>query len=131
MIQKLLKQQGRLDENKVRDGFSPKVFPREVKKDDGSVEEMALVRVGVLAKAVGRTVITVDQMEKRGVLPATPLRASSRKYRLYTVEMITAVKKALDKRGENIRGDDWEGFHDEVLAAWKDLGLSKATLVDD
>ena len=132
MIQQLLKQQGKLDENKVREGFSPRVFHREVKFADGKVKESVLVRVGVLAKAIGRTVITVDQMEQRGVLPHTPFRASSRKYRLYTIPMIDVVKKAMDSRGETIRGkEQWQGFLEEVTAGWKKLGVLGASLLAD
>ena len=131
MIQQLLKQQGKLDENKVREGFSPQVFHRKVLFADGKEKVLPLVRVGVLAKAIARTVITVDQMESRGVLPQTPFRASSRKYRLYTLEMIEVVKKAIDKRGETIRGEEqWQGFLEEVEAGWKKLGVMGASLAD-
>jgi len=131
MIQKLLMQQGKLDENKVREGFSPKVFHRKVKFANGRVKETVLVRVGVLAKAVKRTIITVDQMEQRGVLPTTPFRASSRKYRLYTIGMIKVVKKAMDARGETTRGSDqWHGLLEEVLAGWEKIGVVGASLAD-
>lgn len=130
MMQELLKKQGKLDEDKVRATSEPREFQRKIKLKNGKTREWVLVRVGVLAKEIGRGVITIDQMESRGVLPVTPFRASSRQYRLYTYAMISVVKKAMNKRGEIIRGkDQWAGFYDEVVSGWTKLGVIGAELI--
>lgn len=130
MMQELLKKQGKLDEDKVRATSEPREFLRKIRLKTGKMREWVLVRVGVLAKEIGRGVITIDQMESRGVLPGTPFRASSRQYRLYTYAMIAVVKKAMNKRGEIIRGkDQWAGFYDEVVKGWTKLGVIGAELI--
>jgi DNA-binding transcriptional MerR regulator len=132
MMQELLKKQGKLDEDKLNETSPPREFLRKVKLANGKTKEWVFVRVGVLATAIDRGVITIDQMEQRGVLPVTPFRASSRKYRLYTRAMIAVVKKAMNKRGEVIRGkDQWAGFFDEVSNGWKKLGVEGAKLITD
>jgi DNA-binding transcriptional MerR regulator len=132
MIYELMKQQGRLNEKKAskpRRREAPKPFVREVEFEDGTVEEVALFRIGVLAQAIGRTVLTVEQMEQRGALPATPFRAASTRYRLYTAEMIEAVANAMDARGGAIRGKaNWVSFHDEILEEWTSAGVIGASL---
>jgi len=132
MIYELMKQQGRLNEkqaNKPRKRDEPRPFFRDVDFGGGQVEEIPLFRIGVLAQAIGRTVLTVEQMESRGALPETPFRAASTRYRLYTGEMIEAVAKAMDARGGTIRGKArWQAFHDEILDAWNRLGVMEASL---
>jgi len=132
MIHELMKQQGRLNEkkaNKPRRREKPKPFIRPVKFPGGRVEDVPLFRIGVLAQSIGRTVLTVEQMEQRGALPPTPFRAASTRYRLYTGEMIEAVAQAMDARGGSIRGKErWQSFHDEILKEWKSLGVMGASL---
>lgn len=94
-------------------------------------EKMRLFRIGVLAKTVGRTVVTLEQLEQRGALPETPFRASKVGYRLYSREMMEAVKASFDKRLGEIRGEDaWQEFHDEVQSAWKSLGVVGARILE-
>jgi DNA-binding transcriptional regulator YiaG len=126
MMQELLKKQGKLDEDKLNETRVAREFLRKVKLSDGKVEEWVFVRVGVLATEIERGVITIDQLEARKLLPQTPFRASTRKYRLYTRAMVGVVKKAMEKRGETIRGaEQWAGFYEEVSAGWKKLGVDK------
>jgi DNA-binding transcriptional MerR regulator len=132
MIYELMKQQGRLNEaegNEPRKREKPKPFMRDVRFPNGRVENLPLFRIGVLAQAIGRTVLTVEQMEQRGALPPTPFRAASTRYRLYTGEMIEAVAQAMDARGGSIRGKErWRSFHDDILKEWKSLGVMGASL---
>jgi len=109
----------------------PKHFVRRVRFEDGTEEDVALFRVGVLAKAINRTVLTVEQMEKRGALPSTPLRASRTRYRLYTAEMVAVVAQAYNDRDGTIRGkEQWAAFSAEVTEGWRSLGTLGASLVD-
>ena len=75
--------------------------------------------------------VTLEQLEHRKLLPATPFRASKVGYRLYTQEMMEAVKIAFDKRGGEVRGDlAWQEFYDEVFAAWKGLNVIGARIIE-
>jgi len=131
VIHEVMQAQGRVDNSKVRQRTKPRGFERLVKFKDGKKELVRLFRIGVLARALDRTVLTVEQMEQRGALPATPFRASSTGYRLYTFEMVEVAQKAMDARDGIIRGKKkWAAFYDEVLAGWTDLGVVGATLAD-
>lgn len=89
-----------------------------------------LYRIGVLARAANRTVVTLEQLEQRGYLPETPFRASELGYRLYTEDMIKAVSKALEDRFWEVRGEEeWKKFHDEVHAAWDAEGVIGAVIL--
>lgn len=90
-----------------------------------------LYRIGVLARAANRTVVTLEQLEQRGYLPETPFRASELGYRLYTENMIQAVSSALEIRFWEVRGEEeWKKFHDEVFAAWEKEGVIGAEILD-
>jgi DNA-binding transcriptional MerR regulator len=130
-IRKVLDAQGRLR----RDGDKPSVETRPlirfVRYPDGSIKKVKLLLIGALAKAVQRNVVTLEQLEAKGFLPKTPLRASSVGRRLYTARMIAAVKSAFDARGGEIRGEAaWKEFHDDVLARWTAQGVMGAVLVE-
>jgi len=129
LYRKILEEQGRLNPNKIRPR-PLRMALRVVKFSDGKVRETELYRIGVLAKAAQRTVVTLEQLEQRGVLPETPFRASELGYRLYTEGMIEAVSSALEKRFWEIRGEEeWQKFRDEVVAAWKEEGVIGARIL--
>jgi len=131
--------QGRLGDQGKRRGQGMHPFLRTVKFADGHAAETALYKVGVLAQAIDRTIVTIEQMEARGALPVTPFRgtivrhgAPQPGYRLYTVEMIRAVRVAFEARNADIRGPTKRAaFYEEVLRAWTDLGVVGATLVSE
>jgi len=128
-IRELMIKQGRLQPQRSRRKYTPRDYTWEVKRADGKVVKMKLFRIGVLATAIDRTVMTVEQMESRGALPPTPFRATKTRYRLYSLPMIEAVKTALDKHGDDMRGDDWQAFFKDVHKRWKALGVIGAELV--
>jgi len=132
-IQRALRQAGKLDIGVLKEKRRPTYVERAVRfKGKKKPVRMRLYKVGTLAKAVNRTVVALTQMEKRGVLPKTPLAASSLEYRLYTLDMIEVVQKAFDKRGGVIRGQsEWEDFHDEIVDGWTRLGVMSARLDDE
>lgn len=130
-LRKVSEAQGRIDDE-PKEKEQARGIVRRVKWKDKSVTEETLFRVGVLAHAIDRTVVTVDQMEDLGRLPATPFRAAQTKYRLYTMQMILAVKKIMDKFHGEIRGDEeWKKFHDAVKDEWTKLGIPGARLLPD
>lgn len=135
VIHKVMEAQGKLKGGRVRPTGGPvdrkeQGFEYEVKFKTGGRRIVRLFRIGLLARRLGRTVLTVEQMENRGVLPSTPFRVSNTGYRLYTEEMLEAAKRSMDARGGMIRGDEgWKDFHDEVLHAWTNLGVMGAKVI--
>lgn len=94
-------------------------------------QPIRLYKIGSLATAVGRTVVTLEQLEQRKLLPATPFRASKVGYRLYTQEMMEAVQASFDERGGEVRGDlAWKEFYNEVFTAWKALNVIGARIIE-
>jgi DNA-binding transcriptional MerR regulator len=94
-------------------------------------KKIRLYKIGSLATAVGRTVVTLEQLEHRELLPATPFRASKVGYRLYTKEMMEVVKGAFDERGGEVRGDlAWAEFYDDVFEAWTKLNVIGARIIE-
>lgn len=76
--------------------------------------------VGSLASAIGRPKGVVNQWEASGFIPLTPLRDDGGS-RLYTMQMIDALKRAVSAR-KRLRSAD-RIFYYEVLWAWNNCGL--------
>lgn len=126
-IHELLKAQNRLDD-KPRPQH--KTLLAKIRLSDGSVIECPVFRVGIFAQAIGRSVVTLEQMERRKVIPPSPLRTPAG-HRVYTASMIEVVKHALDKRGPEIRGEQaWQEFAAEVKTGWKTAKVNKSKLLD-
>lgn len=92
---------------------------------NGSTETIAAYRVGTLSKAVGKTVLTLEQLERKGVFPETPIRHPDNGHRYYTTPMIEAVAKAVNSVGAiRLRGTERQKkFFDDVTTAWTALGI--------
>lgn len=131
VIRDVMDAKGKLPETTIRSRPAPKGIDRVVRYADGTEEKLTLYRVGVLAEAIQRTVVTVQILEGKGYLPLTPFRASSTQYRLYSLPMIEAVKAAFEARGGEVRGvEAWESFKEDVRAAWQSLRVLDATFAD-
>lgn len=132
-VQKSLRKAGKLGTGTVlQEKRRPSYVVRRVRFSGLEPIVMRLYKIGTLSKAVGRTVVALTQMEQRGVLPRTPLVASSLEYRLYTLDMIEVVQAAFNRRGGCVRGDsEWEDFHDEIVRGWTKLGIMDARLDDE
>lgn len=109
---------------------------RKVVFADGRTEEVPLFKIGVLARTVDRTVLTMEQMERKGVFPETPFRGNSNVNgdpgpRYYTAGMIEVVKNSLEDTGvERLRGLNRKNqFKDSVSDGWAKLGVVGATLI--
>jgi DNA-binding transcriptional MerR regulator len=107
-------------------------FPSKTgRSKKGVVRNLRLYKIGLLAKAVGRTVVTLEQLEQRGALPKTPFKVSGVRYRLYTLEMMEAVKMAFEERAGEIRGKPaWAEFYDEIFEAWSELNVIGAWIIE-
>jgi DNA-binding transcriptional MerR regulator len=126
-----LKKQGKVDDSVVRSHPETRSYERRVEFEDGTSAVLKMFRVGVLAQAVDRMVVTVEQMEQRGILPETPFRYSGTRYRLYTAGMIEVVRKALEKHPNGVKAEDAEAFHAEVIDGWRKLNVIGAKVVPD
>jgi DNA-binding transcriptional MerR regulator len=130
-IREMLTKQGRLGDQGGRQNQRLRPFLHYMKYADGSEKIVALYKVGVLAQALNRTIVTVEQMETREALPVTPFRGSATNYRLYTLDMVRAVKEAFDACDGDIRGEVKRlAFRDAVTKAWTEQGVFSATLGD-
>tara|TARA_B100001094_G_scaffold298274_1_gene322019 strand:+ start:781 stop:1248 length:468 start_codon:yes stop_codon:yes gene_type:complete len=78
-----------------------------------------------LANKVERSPATLRSWIRKGLLPETPLRTSTKdvrcKARLYTDGQIQVIKTALQKRGRLKTGD--MSFRKEVEEGWSALGI--------
>lgn len=109
----------------------PEPVIRKVRFDDGTVRELKLYQIGTLSAIVGKTVVWLKMLEKKGRLPKTPLVKSSLNHRLYTVEMIDTVRGAFESHGLHLRGNDleWKAFRETILDGWNRLGVEHAHVV--
>lgn len=60
--------------------------------------EVRMFTVGALAKALGKSISTLRVWEQNGTIPETPYR-SQKGDRLYTLEMVEAVRRTLSRSG--------------------------------
>jgi hypothetical protein len=128
-IHDILERTGRLRDQGKRQNQRLRPFVYHVKFKDGTKDKIALYKVGVLASALQRTIVTIEQMEAREALPETPFRASATRYRLYTLEMIRAVREAFENHESDVRGEEKRlSFYAAVLEAWEEQGVMGAKL---
>ena len=108
----------------------PEFVHCRVKLSDGTLVECPLFRIGIMAKAVGRSTITLEQMERRKAIPSTPLRLHPNR-RVFTAGQIEAVKDAFDRRVGDLRVDaDKSLLREEILAEWAKLKLIGAEVLE-
>jgi len=126
-IKKLLEAKGLFDRKKPT-GI-PEFVHCHVKLADGSLIDTPLFRIGIMAKAVGRSTITLEQMERRKAIPSTPLRLPPNR-RVFTAAQIEVVKQAFDRRGGDLRVDTNKSLlREEILAEWSKLKLIGAKVL--
>lgn len=91
---------------------------------DGKTHEVSMVHVGAFARAIGRSVPTIHQWERVGLLPKTPflLHGKNKHERLYSAEMIGVVRTALSTRGATVSSSD-RAFYQEIVDGWARLGV--------
>lgn len=130
-IRKALAAQDRLPDIDPKKETSERSYERTVRYASGKVKTEKVFTIGVLARKIPKTVVTLEHLEREKKLPATTLRGSSVKRRLYTQPMIDIVKAEFDKRPMGIRGAEaWSEFYDAVYQGWKKLGVVGAKIVD-
>lgn len=114
-------------------GFAPKALgeplmgqlprsrsPRKIELRDGTI--ISLFTISGLGLYVNRSAQTLVEWEKRGMLPRTPYRDKSGR-RYYTVQMMGAVREAIDGRERVFPLDP--SMRSSVRDAWDDLGVPR------
>lgn len=91
----------------------------------GSIRTIDMVHIGSFARAIGRSVPTIHQWERRGLLPRTPylLQSKNKQERLYTEDMIRVVREVLVTRGPTVSASD-SMFRQEILDGWRAAGIA-------
>jgi hypothetical protein len=94
-------------------------------KVNGHVVNLQMVHIGAFARAIGRSVPTIHQWERVGLLPRTPylLKSRNKQERLYTEGMIFVVRKALSTRGPTVSSSD-PTFREEIVDGWTAAGIA-------
>jgi len=91
---------------------------------NGKAQELSMVHVGAFARAIGRSVPTIHQWERIGLLPRTPylLSGKNKQERLYSADMIGVVRSVLSTRGTTVATAD-TAFYQEIRDGWEALGV--------
>ena len=91
---------------------------------DGVPTVREMYYIGTLAIELDVSVPTIRGWEIKGLLPKTPFISTigSRVERLYTTEMITAVKDVFSSRGKRVSVADVD-FSAEISSKWGQLGV--------
>jgi len=92
---------------------------------NGHTAVVQLVHVGAFARAIGRSVATIHQWERCGLLPRTPYlsKGGKKEERLYTEDMIRVVMDVLSTRGKSVPSSD-PTFRQEVIDGWEEAGIT-------
>ena len=93
--------------------------PREYKAGDGG--KIVLFSIGAMAIYIQRSVQSIGQWERNGVIPQTPYRAGKRGFRFYTREMMDAIKEAVGNKRRLYPVD--QAMTDRVRQRWVDSGV--------
>lgn len=112
-IHEILEKKGRLKEN-TRGKRRP--LKAVIRLNDSTTIETPVFRIGKVAAALGKSVVTLEQMERNGTIPPTPFRTSA-DHRLFTGPMIESLKTVFDG------AHDGEGLTPAVIKGWSKLGL--------
>ena len=126
-IRSILKSKGRLSGRKTHS--IPESIQCRIRLSDGSILDTPLFRVGALARAVDRSTITLEQMERRGVLPETPFRLPPNR-RAYTADQIKAVHDTFAGYAGNLRGVSVKDVHAEIIKLWTDAKVVGAKFLE-
>lgn len=83
-------------------------------------EDVEAYSVQKLCDHIGRPKSDISNWRRLKILPDSPFR-NKRGDRLYTMDMINAIKRAIDCR-EKISIND-PGFGDDIISDWRDSGV--------
>ena len=95
---------------------------------DGTPTPKELVHIGAFSRGIGKSIPTIHQWERNGLLPRTPLsmNGKGKKERLFTAEMIDVVRVEIAKRNGRVSASD-STFRKDVTTGWLRAGVSLKT----
>lgn len=122
---KMYRTKKKAEEDKLRaEGKIPIVKPKKQEKPV-RINIGGKVCIGypieILANEIGRSVFTIKNWIKTGIIPDTPLKINGRK-RLYTDGMILSIKIALQSKGIIWFVD--KEMYNKIVDDWLKLGLN-------
>lgn len=87
-----------------------------------SGREQAVMRIGVVAKEVGRTDQVLRMWEKKGIIPKPSVTSTHRYYTLRQVELLKGLAEVMDevRYKPAIRADAIEKKSNEVFGLWEE-----------
>jgi len=94
----------------------------------GAPTPKELVHIGAFSRAIRKSIPTVHQWERHGILPRTPLfmNGKAKRERLFTSEMIDVVQVEIAKRSGRVSASD-PTFYDDVTEGWLEVGVDLKT----
>lgn len=112
-------------EHRERQRSAPRVkvprhqVPKRYKTGDGG--EIVLYSIGFFAMFITRSVQSINEWERNGILPRTPYVQGTRRFRFYTQAMMEAVKEHVGTKRRLYPVDP--EMHDKIVAAWEASGV--------
>lgn len=93
--------------------------PRRYRTGDGG--EVVLFSIGFFALFIGRSVQSINEWEKAGILPKTPYIQGTRKFRFYSQAMMAAVQDMIDSKLRLYPVDPQ--MYEKIQEAWRSSGV--------
>lgn len=93
--------------------------PRRYQTGDGG--EVVLFSIGFFAMFIGRSVQSINEWEKAGILPKTPYIQGSRRFRLYSQAMMEAVQSMIGSKRRLYPVDPQ--MYEKIQEAWRASGV--------
>lgn len=112
-------------EHRERQRKAPRVkiprhqVPKRYKTGDGG--EVVLYSIGFFAMFISRSVQSINEWEKAGILPKTPYIQGTRRFRFYTQAMMEAVKEMVGTKRRLYPVDP--EMYDKIAGAWEASGV--------
>lgn len=112
-------------EHRERQRSAPRVkvprhqVPKRYKTGDGG--EVVLYSIGFFAMFITRSVQSINEWERNGILPRTPYVQGTRRFRFYTQAMMEAVKEHVGTKRRLYPVDP--EMYDKIVAAWEESGV--------
>ena len=112
-------------EHRERQRSAPRVkvprhqIPKRYKTGDGG--DVVLFSIGFFAMFISRSVKSINEWEKAGILPKTPYIQGTRKFRFYSQAMMEAVKEMVGTK-RRLYPVDPEMFT-KIETAWRESGV--------
>lgn len=93
--------------------------PRRYATGDGG--EIVLFSIGFFSLFIGRSVQSINEWEKNGILPRTPYIQGTRRFRFYSQKMMEVVRDMIGSKRRLYPVDPQ--MYQKIEQAWRDAGV--------